>query len=127
MRCKLLTGFVFAVLASAGTAEHRKQSMDAAQEWKEELWEALSARDAKKSAKLAGKLAALGKAEEAEWKKAGQEDVRALAAQNSAAAREVLLSARAGRFEQALQAFGRLEATCRGCHDLHPEKRPPVR
>lgn len=124
---KVLAGFLFALLVSAGTAERRKQTMDAAQEWEEELGETLAARDSKKSARLAGMLAGLGRSEEAAWKKAGLEEARVLAELNSAAAREVQLSARAGRFEQALQAFGRLGATCRGCHDLHPEKGLPVR
>jgi cytochrome c556 len=47
----------------------------------------------------------------------------ALAQKNRAAAEQTAAAAKAGHFDQALQAYGNLEATCRACHDLHPEKR----
>jgi cytochrome c556 len=107
-----------------GDASRHKEWMDTAQDLKDDLKDALDARLGPKAAEAATKLAGIGKQEEAYWKKAGQKDVIELAAKNRAAAEEIAAAAKAGRFDQALQAYGNLEATCRACHDLHPEKRP---
>lgn len=116
-----------AACAAGGDAYDRKQAMDQAQEWKDDLKDALDAREGPKAAGLARKLATAGAREAASWKSAGQEDARKLAVENLAASRQVAQAARAGRFQQANQAYGRLESTCRACHDLHPEKRLPHR
>ena len=100
-----------------------KEWMDTAQDGKDDLKDALDAKRAAKAVEDAAKLAAIGKQEEAYWKKAGQRDALDLARKNRAAAEQIAAAAQAGRFDQALQAYGNLEATCRACHDLHPEKR----
>ena len=100
-----------------------KEWMDTAQDGKDDLKDALDAKRAAKAVEDAAKLAAIGKQEEAYWRKAGQKDALGLAQKNRAAAREIGSSAKAGQFDKALQAYGDLEATCRACHDLHPEKR----
>jgi hypothetical protein len=105
------------------TSRH-KERMDTAQDVKGDLKDALDAKLGPKAVKDAAKLAAIGKQEEAYWKKAGQKDAIGLAQKNRAAAQEIGTAAKAGRFDRALQAYGDLEATCRACHDLHPEKRP---
>jgi cytochrome c556 len=101
-----------------------KEWMDTAQDVKDDLKDALDAKLAAKAVENAGKLAEIGKQEEEYWKKAGQDDAVTLAQKNRAASERIGAAAKAGRFDQALQAYGDLEATCRACHDLHPEKRP---
>jgi cytochrome c556 len=97
--------------------------MDTAQDVKDDLKDALDAKLAAKILEDAAKLAGIGKQEEAYWKKAGQKDAIGLAQKNRAAAQQIAASAKAGHFDRTLQAYGDLEATCRACHDLHPEKR----
>jgi len=72
---------------------------------------------------LAGGSNDAARHKEAYWKKAGQKDALGLARQFRAASLRIEAAAKAARFDQALQAYGNLAATCRACHDLHPEKR----
>jgi len=104
-------------------AARHKEWMDTAQDVKDDLKDALVAKLAPKAIEQAAKLAGIGKQEEAYWKKAGQKDAIDLARTNRAAAEQIAAAVKAGRFDQAIQAYGDLEATCRACHDLHPEKR----
>jgi len=46
-----------------------------------------------------------------------------LAKENLAASKQISAAAKSSNPGDALQAYPKLEATCRGCHDLHPEKR----
>jgi len=120
--------FLLALLAIApnhagdDVARH-KESMDQAQEWKDDLKDALDAKAGTKAIELAAKLAKAGAREAAYWKSAKQYDILKLATDNREAARRIAQSIRDGKFDQALRAYGRLELTCRACHDLHPEKR----
>jgi len=106
-------------------AARHKEWMDTAQDVKDDLKDALDAKLVPKVVEHAAKLAGIGRQEEAYWKKAGQKDAIGLARKNRAAAEQIAAAAKAGRFDQAFQAYGDLEATCRSCHDLHPEKRLP--
>lgn len=117
----LLASLCLAV--SADDVSHHREWMDSAQEVKDDLKDALDAKSAAKAVEWAVKLRELGRQEEAYWKKAGQQDAVSLAKRNLAASRLIASAAKAGRFDQALQAYGDLEASCRACHDLHPEKR----
>jgi hypothetical protein len=112
------TAFLLALLL----ADDRKERMDAIQDVKDDLKDALDATSSAKAAEPAAKLVKFGEEEEEYWRKAKLDDIVKLAEQNLAAAREVTAAAKGGQFDQALQAFGRLEATCRACHDAHPEK-----
>jgi len=109
-------------MAPDDAARHREW-MDTAQDMKDDLKDALDAKLVPKVLEHAVKLAKIGRQEEAYWKKAGQKDAIDLARKNRAAAEQIAAAAKAGRFDQAFQAYGDLEATCRACHDLHPEKR----
>jgi hypothetical protein len=104
------------------TAKH-KEWMDEAQDLKEDLREALQAKSRAKAAEPAARLVQIGEQEEDYWRKAKLEDIVKLAQKNLEAARDVAAAAKDGYFDEALLAFGRLEATCRACHDVHPEKR----
>jgi hypothetical protein len=104
------------------TARH-KAWMDQAQELKDDLKDALDAKTAQKAAHYADELAKFGAREEAYWKRAKQADAATLANENLEASKQISAAARSGNIDQALQGYSKLEATCRGCHDLHPEKR----
>ena len=117
----LLASWCLAIVPD-GTSRH-KEWMDTAQDVKDDLKDALDAKLGPKAVEDAAKLAEIGKQEETYWKKAGQMDAIGLAQKNRAAALQIVAAAKAGHFDKALQAYGDLEATCRACHDLHPEKR----
>ena len=124
MKRTILYTFIAAGLLLAGDEVVRhKAAMDQAQEWKDDLRDALDAKDAAKAAELAKKLVDAAAAEAAYWQREKFEDVKKLAADNLAAAQAVREAARAGRLVEAEGAYGRLESSCRACHDLHPEKR----
>jgi hypothetical protein len=116
------TAFFLALLL-ADDRTQRKERMDAIQDVKDDLKDALDAKSSAKAAEPAAKLVRFGEEEEEYWRKAKLEEVVKLAQQNLGTAREVAAAAKDGQFPQALQAFGRLETTCRACHDAHPEKR----
>ena len=124
---KLVIAPLFVLLFAAASAMNHKKNMDAAQEWKEELRDALNARSSTKAAALAGKLVRARTDEADYWRIGGVKEAVKLALENASAARQVEAAAKAGRFPEATEAFGRLEATCRTCHDLHPEKQLPLR
>jgi cytochrome c556 len=117
----LLIAWLCLAMAPDDVARH-KEWMDTAQDVKDDLKDALDAKLGPKVMEQAAKLAEICKLEEAYWKKAGQKDAIDLAQKNRAAAEQIATAAKAGHFDQALQAYGNLEATCRACHDLHPEK-----
>lgn len=103
-------------------AKH-KGWMDQAQELKDDLKDALDSKAWQKAALQAEELAKLGAREEAYWTRAKQADAVQLAKQNLDASRRIRAAAKSGNADVALQAYSELEATCRQCHDLHPEKR----
>lgn len=120
--------FLFACLYIAGAADNatlHKERMDAAQELKDDLKEALDAKSAEKAAGPAGKLVEFAQQEEAYWKKTNFEDVLKLARENLAAAQEIRDRVGKGQPDAAGKAYDKLETSCHACHDLHPEKRKP--
>ena len=122
-RLLLLLVATWCLAMAPDDGSRHKEWMDTAQEVKDDLKDALDSKLAAKAVENAAKLAAIGKQEEAYWKKAGQKDAIGLAQKNRAAAQQIGVAAKAGRFNQALQVYRDLEATCRACHDLHPDKR----
>ena len=116
----LLTAWCLA--GGSNDAARHKEWMDAAQDVKDDLKDALDAKLAPKAVECAGKLTGTAKQEEAYWKKAGQKDALGLARQFRAASLRIEAAAKAS---EKVKPFleGNLAATCRACHDLHPEKR----
>ncbi|MCU1235848.1 MAG: hypothetical protein JWP63_3815 [Candidatus Solibacter sp.] len=110
-------------LPAGDDVSRHKKAMDQVQEWKDDLKDALDAKAAAKAAGLADKLAKAAAQEASLWNKAKQDDALKLANENLEESRQIFTRVKAGNFDQALQTYGRLEATCRACHDLHPEKR----
>jgi cytochrome c556 len=117
------TVFLCLLMLAGDDAARHKEWMDEAQDLKEDLRDALNAKSGAKAAEPASKLVQIGEREEKYWRDAKLHDIVKIAQQNLVAAREVAAAAKDGHFEEALLAFGRLETTCRACHDVHPEKR----
>jgi cytochrome c556 len=104
------------------SARH-KEWMDRAQDLKEEVRDALEAKAPAQAAPAARKLASIGRQELRFWANADIADAHQLAQRNLDAAREIEAGAKAGDLGRTRAAFDRLDATCKACHDLHPEKR----
>jgi 5'-deoxynucleotidase YfbR-like HD superfamily hydrolase len=122
----LLTPLLFVAVCVAQAVDDKtrhKEWMDRAQELKDDLRDALDAKAGQKAAKYADELSKTGAQEETYWRKAKQDEAVKLAKENLAASKYISAAAKIGNFDQALQAYSKLDATCRGCHDLHPEKR----
>lgn len=115
-------GLAAAAVTSEDTAAH-KARMDDAQDLKADLKDALDAKAAAKAAEPAQKLVKLCLDEEGYWVKTKLPDAVKLARQNVAEAGQIASAATQGHLAEALAGFDKLEATCRTCHDLHPEKR----
>jgi hypothetical protein len=108
---------------NTANAETHKAWMNDAADQQDELREALAAKSAAKSATAAAKLADLMKQTETYWAGKKAPDIVTLAVQARRMATETGAAAKAGKFDQAHTAFGKMNATCNACHDLHPEKR----
>jgi len=117
-----LVGLFLLAAAEDETARH-KESMDTAQDVKDDLKDALDAKSRDKALAPAEKLVKFAEQEEVYWQKKKLEDVVKLAQQNLAASRAIAGAVKEDRLDRAVQAFADLERTCRACHDSHPEKR----
>jgi hypothetical protein len=99
-----------------------KAWMDDAQDKKDDVREALAAKDATKLSAAAADIEKLTLQEQQFWARTSIAQAKELAAKNLGEAKEMLNAAKAGRFSEAGNAFGRLEKTCSSCHDQHFEK-----
>jgi hypothetical protein len=123
---KRIIAFLIVAVGFSQTADDiakHKEWMDQAQELKDRLKDALDSKTWQKAAQCAGELAKTGAREEAYWKRAKQADAVNLAKENLDASKQISAAAKSGYVDLALQAYSKLEAICRACHDLHPEKR----
>ena len=102
--------------------EAHKAWMNDAQDKKDDIREALAAKDSKKLVAAATDIEKLTGREQEFWARTKIEKAKEIAARNRAEAQELLRSAQAGRFAEAGEAFASLEHTCSSCHDLHFEK-----
>ena len=99
-----------------------KAWMDDAQDKKDDVREALAAKDAKKLVAVAAEIEKLTEQEQKFWARTTIAQAKEIAAKNRGEAQEMLQAARAARFAEAGEAFARLEKTCSSCHELHFEK-----
>ncbi len=107
--------------SAAETAQH-KVRMDDSQDLKEDLRDAIDKDDSKAAIEASTKLVAIAREEEGYWAKTKLETAMGLAHDAVAAADRMLKASQQPRSSEARQAFSALEANCRACHDLHPEK-----
>jgi len=123
--CAILLPALCLAAASRFTAtelqDHRNW-MDDAQDKKEDLREALAAKDARKLLAAAQATDALTAKELAFWARTEIKQAQELAAKNREESRELVRAATASRLDSAGAAFASLERTCSSCHDLHFEK-----
>ena len=99
-----------------------KAWMNDAQDKKDDVREALAAKDAKKLVAAASGIEKATGQEQQFWARTAIVQAQELANKNRGEAREMLQAARAAHFTEAADAFARLEKTCASCHDLHFEK-----
>jgi hypothetical protein len=97
--------------------------MDDAADAQEDFRDAIRAKKGADAAAAAVKIEALMEKTEAYWTGKHAADVVKIAQESRALAREVGAAAKAGKYDQADEAFGKMNARCNACHDLHPEKR----
>lgn len=117
--------FLAGAAVTSGEAAAHKARMNDAQDLKADLKDALDAGATAKALGPAKKLVGLCREEEHYWTRAALSDAVELARKNLAEARQIASAVAGGRADEALAAYGKLETTCRACHDLHPEKRLP--
>lgn len=104
-----------------------KDRMVAAQDLKFGIIETLASGSSHGVANDVDALLPLLEAEVAYWDRTGLADAAALARDNLEQVRAVRAPALAGRVDEAADAWQRVERSCSGCHDLHPEQRVTVR
>ena len=109
--------------AQAPDAETHKGWMNDATDLQEDVREAMGANSGAKVAAAATKIEDLMVKTEAYWSARKAADIVKLAQTARAHARDLAAAGKAGKLEQAADAFGKLNTTCNTCHDLHPEKR----
>jgi hypothetical protein len=125
MKTRFFIAFVLSLslaISAESVAQHKKR-MDAAQELKDDLRDAIDAKSQAKALGIVQKLVKSGEAEQQYWKNAKIDAALALADQNLSASRQIAAAVKAGDYERANGAFSDLEKACRSCHDLHPEKK----
>jgi hypothetical protein len=119
----LLLLMVVGVGAQAPDAATHKAWMNDATDLQEDIRDAMGAKSGAKIAEAATKIEDLMAKTEAYWSAKKAADVVKLAQTARAHAKDVVAAGKAGKLDQAAEAFGRLNTTCNTCHDLHPEKR----
>ena len=117
----MLILWLAAEFTGAELAAH-KAWMDDAQDKKDDVREALAAKDAKKLVVAAVDMEKLTEREAQFWARTKIAQAKEIASRNRDEAKEMLAAARAREFSPAGDAFARLEKTCSSCHDLHFEK-----
>ncbi len=122
----VLSAILFAATFSPAELDAHRKWMDDAQERKDDLREALVAKDAAKLQEAAIAIEALTAREQEFWARTTLKLAQEFAVKNRGEARELIRAAQAGRFEEAAKILGSLDKTCSACHDQHFEKDPQV-
>ena len=107
---------------AASAADH-KQWMSDAGDLQDDLREALAAKSAPKVAEAGEKLQKILTQTEQYWAAKHADDVVQIARGSETLNRQMMTAAKAGKMDQASDAFTKLGSACNKCHDLHPEKR----
>ena len=119
----LAQGNTTTTTAAAPTAAEHKAWMNDATDAQDDVREAIAGKSSTKAAAAALTLQALMARTERYWATRHADDIVTLARESKGFAGQVAAAAKAGKFELANEAFGKLNTTCNTCHDLHPEKR----
>lgn len=97
--------------------------MNDASDLQEDVRDALAAKSGDKLSEAALKIEVLMGKTEDYWAAKKQADIVKLAQSTRALAKQLAADGKAGKLDQAAETFGRMNASCNTCHDLHPEKR----
>jgi hypothetical protein len=103
--------------------ETHKGWMNDASDAQEDFRAALVDKDAKAAADAMTKTEQLMAQTEAYWFERKMQDGVRLAQAARTLAASAAASARAGNLSEASETFGKMNATCNSCHELHLEKR----
>ena len=122
MKTLILAAILCLATLTKAELDAHKAWMDDAQDKKDDVREALAAKDAKRLVEAALDIERLTEREHQFWARTTIAKARELAVKNRGESREMLKAAQAGEFAQAADALARLEKTCSACHDLHFEK-----
>jgi len=96
--------------------------MDQAQDLKDTIHDAIDAKDSKEVARLSHELTILLQQDEQYWEKQQISDALALSKTSVQLSKTIEAAAREGDIPQSIDAYQKLQITCRSCHDAHPEK-----
>ena len=109
--------------SQAPSAEAHRQWMDEAGDLQEDLRAAFEEKSGANVAGAATKLEQLMAKTQAYWAGKHATDIVAIAKESRAFAKQMATAGKAGKLDEAGQAFAKLNTRCNSCHDLHPEKR----
>jgi hypothetical protein len=103
--------------------QQQKARMDAAEELKLDVQDAIDARSPTATIKPTRALAALLSQEQAYWTRTGVTEAAPLATAALRDATELASAAEAGDLAEITRRYGALLRSCAACHDAHPEAR----
>lgn len=106
----------------ADAAAHKAWMNDAA-DAQEDYRDAVRGKKSADAAASAVKIEALMAKTETYWAEKRAADIVTIAKESRVLATKVATAAKAGTFDQADEAFQKMNLRCNACHDLHPEKR----
>ena len=118
-----LIGSLSASQAGAQDAAAHKAWMDDAADLQDELREHLGAKAGDKAAAAATKIEEILAQTQAYWAAKHADDIVKIARESRTLAAAIATAAKAGKIDQASDAFATMNARCNACHDLHPERR----
>ena len=123
----LVLGFLIGSLsgpqAGAQDATAHRTWMDDAADLQDELREHLGAKAGDKAAAAATKIEEILAQTQAYWAAKHADDIVKIARESRTLAAAIATAAKAGKIDQASDAFATMNARCNACHDLHPERR----
>jgi hypothetical protein len=118
----LLAGWPAQLIRAQDAAAH-KAWMDDAADLQDEVREQLLAKSGDQAAAAATKLEEILARTQEYWAAKHADDIVAIARESRTLAIAVAAAAKAGKIDQATDAFVKMSGRCNACHDLHPEKR----
>jgi soluble cytochrome b562 len=104
-------------------SEQWAMKMDDAQDAKDTLQDAVSAKNAKDAGEQTAKMIAILTETKKFWADQKMPDIVKIADDNLAALNEMAAMAKSGKMDGAQAGFDKINTTCSACHDIHPENR----
>jgi cytochrome c556 len=124
-----LTWFVLATAALAAPVliqaqnDALRESMDNAQDAKDDLMDAVDAKQGAKISEASDKITKILTENRKFWVDKKMPDVLKMFDDTIAQSKAMSAMGKSGKLDGAKAAFTKLNASCSGCHDSHPEKK----